>query len=82
MGLNIGDWLTFEFKGSGRMRTVRYPILYQMSKRRTCSELDTADGGYDVIQTYFAGMKFGTYLTHKGYPGHYSLYFFCKEDIW
>jgi len=85
MGLNIGDWLTFDFHDSRctHAQIIRYPILYRMSKRRSCSELDTADGGYDVIQTYVAGMKFETYVTHKGYPGHYSLHFFgVRSDIW
>ena len=42
MGLNIGDWLTYEFQSS-HAKIRRYPILYRMSKRRSCSELDMAD---------------------------------------
>jgi len=83
MGMLVGDWLTFDFRSSCAMQTIRYPVLYCMDKRRACSELDMADGGYDVVQTYVTGMKFEQYLVHDGFEMHYSLKFFRRDkDIW
>ena len=82
--MHVGDWLTFDFQSSRytNMRTIRYPVLYCMSRRRRCCELDMADG-YVVRQTYVAAMKFEKYLVHDGFEMHYSLKFFRRDkDRW
>lgn len=82
--MHVGDWLTFDFQSSELpMQTIRYPVLYCRDKRRACCELDITDGGYDVVQTYVTGMKFGQYLVHDGFKMHYSLKFFRRDkDTW